>query len=103
MTSSKAWHAARNLRARFALDLATARLAQSAERKALNLVVAGSSPTVGVAFPAPQFARARADRPQLDPTTARRKQRRPSTIHDREAAAQTFSLLWDSNPRPPAY
>ena len=28
--------------------LATARLAQSAERKALNLVVVGSSPTVGV-------------------------------------------------------
>ena len=27
---------------------ATARLAQSAERKALNLVVVGSSPTVGV-------------------------------------------------------
>ena len=27
--------------------LATARLAQSAERKALNLVVVGSSPTVG--------------------------------------------------------
>ena len=29
-------------------ELATARLAQSAERKALNLVVVGSSPTVGV-------------------------------------------------------
>ena len=28
---------------------ASARLAQSAERKALNLVVVGSSPTVGVA------------------------------------------------------
>ena len=28
-------------------SLATARLAQSAERKALNLVVVGSSPTVG--------------------------------------------------------
>ena len=28
--------------------VATARLAQSAERKALNLVVVGSSPTVGV-------------------------------------------------------
>ena len=28
--------------------LATARLAQPAERKALNLVVVGSSPTVGV-------------------------------------------------------
>ena len=28
--------------------LATARLAQSAERKALNLVVVGSSPTVGI-------------------------------------------------------
>ena len=28
--------------------LSTARLAQSAERKALNLVVVGSSPTVGV-------------------------------------------------------
>jgi hypothetical protein len=34
--------------------LATARLAQLVERKALNLVVVGSSPTVGVAssFPA---------------------------------------------------
>ena len=31
-------------------DKGTARLAQSAERKALNLVVVGSSPTVGV-FP----------------------------------------------------
>ena len=30
------------------LTRAVARLAQSAERKALNLVVAGSSPTVGV-------------------------------------------------------
>ena len=29
-------------------SLAQARLAQSAERKALNLVVVGSSPTVGV-------------------------------------------------------
>ena len=29
-------------------DLTEARLAQSAERKALNLVVVGSSPTVGV-------------------------------------------------------
>ena len=32
------------------MTLATARLAQSAERKALNLVVVGSSPTVGVSF-----------------------------------------------------
>ena len=31
---------------------AAARLAQSAERKALNLVVVGSSPTVGVSLPA---------------------------------------------------
>ena len=31
-----------------------ARLAQSAERKALNLVVMGSSPTVGVSFIWPQ-------------------------------------------------
>ena len=31
-----------------ALELLTARLAQSVERKALNLVVVGSSPTVGV-------------------------------------------------------
>ena len=31
------------------LKLLSARLAQSAERKALNLVVVGSSPTVGVA------------------------------------------------------
>jgi hypothetical protein len=30
--------------------LPPARLAQSAERKALNLVVVGSSPTVGVSF-----------------------------------------------------
>ena len=29
------------------MDMSTARLAQSAERKALNLVVVGSSPTVG--------------------------------------------------------
>ena len=36
-----------------------ARLAQSAERKALNLVVVGSSPTVGVAFPAPPNLRVR--------------------------------------------
>ena len=34
-----------------------ARLAQSAERKALNLVVVCSSPTVGAAF-APAFGRA---------------------------------------------
>ena len=32
--------------------LAGARLAQSVERKALNLVVVGSSPTVGVLFAA---------------------------------------------------
>ena len=32
------------------MDESTARLAQSAERKALNLVVVGSSPTVGVAL-----------------------------------------------------
>ena len=32
------------------LSVSTARLAQSAERKALNLVVVGSSPTVGVLF-----------------------------------------------------
>ena len=32
------------------LAVARARLAQSAERKALNLVVVGSSPTVGVLF-----------------------------------------------------
>ena len=38
----------------WAAALATARLAQSAERKALNLVVVGSSPTVGV------FSRSRA-------------------------------------------
>ena len=30
------------------METSTARLAQSAERKALNLVVVGSSPTVGV-------------------------------------------------------
>ena len=30
------------------MDGSTARLAQSVERKALNLVVVGSSPTVGV-------------------------------------------------------
>ena len=30
---------------------ASARLAQSAERKALNIVVVGSSPTVGELFP----------------------------------------------------
>ena len=33
------------------LSVSTARLAQSAERKALNLVVVGSSPTVGVFAP----------------------------------------------------
>ena len=32
-------------------NLPSARLAQSAERKALNLVVVGSSPTVGVSLP----------------------------------------------------
>ena len=32
------------------LNISTARLAQSAERKALNLVVVGSSPTVGAIF-----------------------------------------------------
>ena len=37
-----------------------ARLAQSAERKALNLVVVGSSPTVGVAGAAMATARAEA-------------------------------------------
>ena len=31
-------------------NLPSARLAQSAERKALNLVVVGSSPTVGVSL-----------------------------------------------------
>ena len=30
------------------IDFSSARLAQSVERKALNLVVVGSSPTVGV-------------------------------------------------------
>ena len=33
-----------------ALQYSQARLAQSAERKALNLVVVGSSPTVGAMF-----------------------------------------------------
>ena len=42
--------AARDAFWKIGLLSATARLAQSAERKALNLVVVGSSPTVG-AFP----------------------------------------------------
>ena len=33
-----------------ALQVATSRLAQLVERKTLNLVVVGSSPTVGAAF-----------------------------------------------------
>ena len=37
-----------NLMGMSILSKSTARLAQSAERKALNLVVVGSSPTVGV-------------------------------------------------------
>ena len=36
-----------NVHERFCAASATARLAQSVERKALNLVVVGSSPTVG--------------------------------------------------------
>ena len=39
------------------LRKSTARLAQSAERKALNLVVVGSSPTVGVSHDRPQNGR----------------------------------------------
>ena len=35
------------------LDTIIARLAESAERKALNLVVVGSSPTVGEVVPHP--------------------------------------------------
>ena len=45
--NSRTGHRTLNLRA---ISHATARLAQSAERKALNLVVVGSSPTVGVLF-----------------------------------------------------
>ncbi len=45
--------------------LATARLAQSAERKTLNLVVVGSSPTVGVL---PTFARCEQRAPHGDRT-----------------------------------
>ena len=45
------WLARHTLRHR---EVGTARLAQSAERKALNLVVVGSSPTVGV-FHSPLF------------------------------------------------
>ena len=41
------WSAGNHNDQRLGAD-ATARLAQSAERKALNLVVVGSSPTVGV-------------------------------------------------------
>ena len=37
-----------NLTGMSILSKSTARLAQSAERKALNLVVVGSTPTVGV-------------------------------------------------------
>ena len=37
-----------NCQSMLILNILTARLAQSAERKALNLVVVGSSPTVGV-------------------------------------------------------
>ena len=37
--------------------LPDARLAQSVERKALNLVVVGSSPTVGVSHDRPQNGR----------------------------------------------
>ena len=39
------------------LQSTSARLAQSAERKALNLVVVGSSPTVGVSHDRPQNGR----------------------------------------------
>ena len=39
-----------------------ARLAQSAERRALNLVVVGSSPTVGVFFGTPRLQAATARR-----------------------------------------
>ena len=53
-----------NLRA-LHIDLATARLAQSAERKALNLVVVGSSPTVGV-YAVSTAAAATAQFPRLE-------------------------------------
>ena len=50
------WHCCLTLR-RECTALAHARLAQSVERKALNLVVVGSSPTVGnFSLPKTQFA-----------------------------------------------
>jgi len=49
MANSSAWAAVSGLNGHSAILLiaSEARLAQSAERKALNLVVVGSSPTVG--------------------------------------------------------
>ena len=58
-------------------SISIARLAQSAERKALNLVVVGSSPTVGAAF-AQQQQRARTENTSnpKNKQTRERKERR---------------------------
>ena len=48
--SGEAGRARKHKRSTSFVKMSTARLAQSAERKALNLVVVGSSPTVGVCF-----------------------------------------------------
>ena len=62
---------------------ATARLAQPVERKALNLVVVGSSPTVGVYAPcpkdqiAPRHARCTRSPKRVDPSTPNPKRGEP--------------------------
>ena len=70
-----------------------ARLAQPAERKALNLVVVGSSPTVGV-FPAPRdgpqgrrVGQAKQQSPRRHPS----RRQRPSPASGKQAAATCFA------------
>ena len=73
-----------------------ARLAQSAERKALNLVVVGSSPTVGAAF-AQQPQRARSEIQATQKQTDTRKERAQAQPSDEcfpsDAAARARAKL----------
>ena len=59
-----------------------ARLAQSAERKALNLVVVGSSPTVGAVF-AQKPQRVQTEKYKQSTTNRRAKPKSPDTIKQR--------------------
>jgi hypothetical protein len=72
-----------------------ARLAQPAERKALNLVVVGSSPTVGV-FPAPRDGprgRCVGQSKQQSPRRHPSRRQRPIPASGEQAAASCFVRL----------